>query len=262
MQSVTNWTHVPQPEPFCTLQCEKRQNLNSIRLHWCLWESFRRCLSTKTGCMPVATEARATSTLNSQRRRKKALHKQTNGEELVMRQKHSIQLRRGGGTRKHCLYYPHHDRTEEQSGYTPSVQLHGTQAVASFWENYNDQVNSSTLHDALEGNVCAAWQHDTGLQILVGVSVRSMGRVSPVQLTLTSERSRMTVLLRRTPTQTASRPSVSLSVHDTLCHVARGHFPQRRWEHAPCERTARPRSPCSWYVQSTFEPQFNSKRTS
>ena len=55
----------------------------------------------------------------------------------------------------------------------------------------------------------------------------------------------MTVLLRRTPTQTASRHSASLPVHeigvlqssdDTLCNFARGLSPQRRWEHAPCVR--------------------------
>ena len=53
----------------------------------------------------------------------------------------------------------------------------------------------------------------------------------------------MIVLLRRIPTQTASRQSASLlprtgnlrSSNYTLFYIARENF-QSRWEHAPCER--------------------------
>ena len=53
--------------------------------------------------------------------------------------------------------------------------------------------------------------------------------MSSVQLTLSSERSRMTVLLQRTPTQTASRHSASLPVHELvffglpMTHCATSH---------------------------------------
>ena len=55
----------------------------------------------------------------------------------------------------------------------------------------------------------------------------------------------MNVLLRRTPTQTATRNTDSLPVHKlvfcsllmTLSATSHGDFhPQRRWEHVPCVR--------------------------
>ena len=58
----------------------------------------------------------------------------------------------------------------------------------------------------------------------------------------------MTVLLRRTPTQTASQHSALLLVHEmvfcsllmTLSAASHGGLsPQRRWKHAPCARAAK-----------------------
>ena len=74
--------------------------------------------------------------------------------------------------------------------------------------------------------------------------------MSPVQLTLSSGTDGMIVLLRRIPTQTASRHSASLLVHElvfcglqiTLSATLHGEFFQSRWDQAPCEHTARPHS--------------------
>ena len=81
-----------------------------------------------------------------------------------------------------------------------------------------------------------------------------MERVSPVQLTLSIERSRHDCAVAKNSNAdrisalcfTAyPRTGVLRSSDDTLCHFARGLSPQRGWEHAPCVRVAKPCFPCS-----------------
>lgn len=85
------------------------------------------------------------------------------------------------------------------------------------------------------------------------IKVGSMGRVSPVKLAPSSERSRHGCAVAIDPSQMLQLrqgphcrhpASVLRSPAGTLCPEARGLSPQHRWEHAPRGFTAKSCFPC------------------